>query len=203
VASDLQLEQASPLDDSMNEGKQMTTAVIRSDVSDKMMESEIFQGSSEINCTTRQETQLIGPLTVQADELQFILNQLQCTINYHEEVIQTKFPALERSISSLHSELNRSFVRHESEKMIQTIKQDVCFTEKEGVSNTPEESAFQTITSIHHGRQRAVLEAQKDADRSMPSTLEELHALRRETVGLRSLVQQLQIEHDNDIIGSA
>jgi len=187
----------------MNEGKQMTTAVIRSDVSDKMMESEIFQGSSEINCTTRQETQLIGPLTVQADELQFILNQLQCTINYHEEVIQTKFPALERSISSLHSELNRSFVRHESEKMIQTMKQDVCFAEKEGVSNTPDESAFHTIRSIHHGRQRAVLEAQKDADRSMPSTLEELHALRRETVGLRSLVQQLQIEHDNDIIGSA
>lgn len=49
MASDLQLEQASPLDDTMNEGKQMTTAVIRSDVSDKMMESETFQGSSEIN----------------------------------------------------------------------------------------------------------------------------------------------------------
>jgi hypothetical protein len=132
----------------MNEGKQMTTAVIQSDASDKKMESEIFQSSTEMNCTTRQETQLIGPLTVQADELQFILNQLQCTINYHDEVIQTKFSAVEQSISSLHSELNQSFIRHESDKMIQSIKQDVCFNKKEGVSNTSEESAFHTVTPL-------------------------------------------------------
>ncbi len=32
--------------------------------------------------------------------------------------------------------------------MIQSIKQDVCFDKKEGVSNTSEESAFQTVTPL-------------------------------------------------------
>jgi hypothetical protein len=112
------------------------------------------------------ETQLIGPLTDQVDELQFILN-------------------------------------HELEKMMQSIKQDVWSDEKEGISkNSPEGSTIQVLRSIHDNRQRAISEAQKDADHSLPLMIEELHALHRETVGLRSLVQQLQIEHDNDTIGS-
>lgn len=46
-------------------------------------------------------------------------------------------------------------------------------------------------------------EAQKDAAHALPSSHKEMHAIRREIIGLRSLVQQLQVERDDDILGSA
>lgn len=61
-------------------------------------------------------------------------------------------------------------------------------------------SSAETILS---SRQKAVAEAQKDAAHALPSSHKEMHAIRGEIIGLRSLVQQLQIEGDDDILGSA
>ena len=172
-----------------------------------MLPSKLYEDSVDPKCLNRSEARPIGPLTVQADELHSILNELRCTTRYHEEVIQSRLPALERSFAALHTELSRFLISQESLKLMNSVigvgdKHEYLQGNKDALYFVKEEAPSSAVT-ILSSRQKAVAEAQKGAAHALPSSQEEMHAIRREIIGLRSLVQQLQVERDDDILGSA
>lgn len=150
----------------------------------------------KINCEAMVDNLV---LSLNIEHLKKILNHIVRQVNRHDQVLESKIPEMESLQAQLESSIRRLDVSHsfatsmkvkdsESGAIVRRLEKD-C----EWMQLLYDQRGQAVITDLGQSQEKG---------NNLKSVDDKTHAILREVIVLKSLIQQLQQEHDNDIMGS-